>query len=369
MLSTRKAATGRTVYPGGSFAPHTGQVSAQGTQGYINRGMRQKAAQRSVSAFGADGKSNTRSGLAQKALARNSSPAGRPANSAVAPTPTPPAGSEIGQNQGPDSQAPAPAPAPAPNVDPVTGLPVSITIGPTGTLELPYSSAWSAALLDSLEQANAGLLELQGEQQQQALSYAASRRNAGLEYDDTKRATLNNSAGAGTAFSSGYGLAVGNNANAYNNEVNDMDVANSAFGNSIAAKRAAIQSGFNQQLQKAVLDYAADLADNAGNLGLGVTPAPNGPNGGGGGGANGSGQGWGGGGNGGPGSGQGWGGNKPNKGKPGKGKPGDKKNGPGTGPGGGRTHGGKQSQQQSKPGPRKTQQLAKKAIAKSRKGK
>lgn len=70
MVSMRTAQTGKRVYRGVGQSPNMGQVSAKGAQGYIKRELRKKARAGIVRQVGGDGKSDSRSAVAARALRR-----------------------------------------------------------------------------------------------------------------------------------------------------------------------------------------------------------------------------------------------------------------------------------------------------------
>lgn len=263
---------GRTVYGSGSYAPTRGQVSAQGMQGYLRRETRRnnQGIYGGVSRFGGDGQSDTRSGMARQALARQQQNKwggieGRPGfnpnvkggrggkGGGSGPRPVANGGGANGTN------APVGAPVSTP----------SVVVNDDGTLELPYSPAWNEEILGGLQDTNSALLALQQQQQQQALQYASDKKGASDEYVTTKRDTLNDNASRGVAFSSGYGVAVGQDANNYNNLVNSLDLANSQANAGYDFDRTAIINAFKDQLRQGSLSYADSLVEGAGSLGYG----------------------------------------------------------------------------------------------------
>jgi hypothetical protein len=266
MVSIPKASRGKTVYSQGSFAPTRGRVSSQGVQGYIDREQRKPA---SVSRVGRDGQSDTRSGVAAKALKKHMfDNGGRQISTAPVQAPVLPTSGVYNVTSGFPS-TPGSADYASPNPSTPT-LPTSLVANASGQLELPYSDAWNSELLDALNESNASLADLSIQSQNQALEYAKTKRNLGIGYTDTKRSSLNNAAGAGTAFSSGYGLRVGRDAQENLNANNDLDAANTAFANQINLQRSQITNAFNSRLQQAVSEYAAQLAaEQAGSLGYG----------------------------------------------------------------------------------------------------
>lgn len=269
MLSRNVAARGRTVYGNGATGPNTGRVSAQGIQGYVNRETRNNAnGNYGISRTGRDGQSDTRSGLAAQALNRAGQhrPAGQQSGSRSqwqgAPHWQP--GNQSHSNNSGSSAAAGPAAAPT-----QASTPPEVTVTDTGTLQLPYDDQWGADVIGAMGDYNSQLLDLQHQQQQQALEYMNANRNLGLEYEETKRSTLNGAAAGGTAFSSAYGTAVGRNALNDQNAHNELDTQNSLFNQGITEQRLNIQTMFNDMLRQDALARAANASQDAGSLGYG----------------------------------------------------------------------------------------------------
>lgn len=263
---------GRNVYGSGSYAPTRGQVSAQGMQGYLRREMRgnNQGMFGGVSRFGRDGRSDTRSGMAAQALARQQR--NRPGNQkGLGGVNWRDRGRTAfqGQNRGNSPASPGGNAQGAAVGAPASSAPPTVTVNDAGILELPYSPAWNQEILGGLQDTNSALLALQQQQQQQALQYASDKRMAGIGYDETQRQTLNDSSGRGTAFSSGYGVAVGRNANDYNNLLNSLDLDNSQANAGYDFDRTAIINAFKDQLRQGSLAYADSLVEGAGTLGYG----------------------------------------------------------------------------------------------------
>ena len=270
-MSMATASTGKTVYGNGSYAPNRGQVSAQGAQGYLQRELAK--GRNVVSPVGRDGMSDQRSGVAATALKRvqptpqKAAPSngiiqneGGKGNTTSAGNTTPPS------NSAPATQTPQPV-EPAGPVAPT--MPPVVNINDAGTLELPFNYAYSQEVLGALGEYNDQLLGLQLESQQQGAEYAKNKRDAGVGYEGQKVRTLSDNASRGTAFSSGYGVAVGRDANQYTNYLNDLESSNTMQQNSYNMRRSAIVNAFNHMLQSAALNYGNDLTDSAGDLGYG----------------------------------------------------------------------------------------------------
>lgn len=285
-MSVEQFSRGRAVYAGGSYAPTRGQVSAKGAQGYLkrelNKNTRVQTPHPGSSQWGKDGQSDTRSGIAKAALKRKDKAAwgpqpgsGNPGTGGTRPPikneqvgqpggPTNPTGNEGGGSAGGGGTGGATAPPPEPTV----------VVNEAGQLQLPYSAEWGEGVLGALQESNQGLLELQSQQQQQALDYMKSTRNLDTQYTDLKRDTLSDNAGRGTAFSSAYGTAVGRNANQYNTMKNDLISENALANTGFDLQRAGIYDAFNDTLRQAALRFAEDTSNQAGELGYGQTNNP-----------------------------------------------------------------------------------------------
>lgn len=262
-MNPQQALAGKKVYGQGSFAPTKGRVSANGMQGYLQRSQRLGG----VRKVGGDGQSDTRSGLAQMAMQRREMAGGkRPNQSFQAPNnqrlkpPTKPGGGPSLVGGGAASATAAQSSG--------SNVP-QVTVNNNGQLELPYNPAWSQELLQQMGQYNSDLAALQGEQQQEGLAYGQATRQAGEDYTGQKRTTLNTNAGAGTAFSSAYGVQASNDAGNYQNTINEMLAQHDASNTAFDTERTAIINAFKQQMQQSALAYAEQTAQKAGTLGYG----------------------------------------------------------------------------------------------------
>lgn len=264
MVSFQKAQTGARVYLGARQSPNRGQVSSQGAQGYIQRELRNKNSLQQgrlggrplATPVGSDGKSDSRSAVAAQALKRknNMQLGGRPNLN------------QGGKNKPWEDGRPV---VPAPGAPPQTPQTPQVIVNDAGLLELPYNQDFSMDQYNALNEANDQLLGLKSEADQQGLEYTKSKRETQLGYEQLRGQTLNQNAAAGTAFSSRYGTAVANNANAFANQMGDLEAANTSFTQNQALQRAAIQNALNQQLGLGVQQYAGELGDQAGSLGYG----------------------------------------------------------------------------------------------------
>lgn len=277
-MSIQQFSRGRVAYGSGSYAPTRGQVSAQGAQGYLKRELRKNTKQ-GVSSYGGDGMSDTRSGVAAAALRLKNKGGASWGATSKPQTPNPgrtnfeksdDSGMMDWRKDQPGGGTPATGGG---NSTPETP---NVQIGANGQLELPYNANWNQTVLSSLGDYNSQLLDLQTQRQQQALDFMNQNRQADQDYTTLKRDTLSQSAGAGTAFSSGYGLAVGNNANAYNTFKNNLAAQNTLANNSFDLQQSSIVDNFNNILRQGALGLADETAQNAGSLGFGTTTPPTG---------------------------------------------------------------------------------------------
>jgi hypothetical protein len=274
MMNTNKALTGKRVYRMSSHAPTRG---TNNPSGYIKRELRndnkperaqriqplkpaepvykKAAGNHGVSKVGNDGQSDTRSGLASKMKPP-------PRNITKLPSRPRPRVAGIVKAAGMTGGAAMAAHNKA-----------NIAINNNGRLDLPFDYSASQNALEQQQQANQSLLDLQSQQQQHAQEYLKGLRDAQQGYTGQQRQTLNDNAARGTAFSSGYGVQVGQNATNYNNAVNDLGAQNTQFNNSIEAQRTAVNTGLQDYLRQQALARAVKLDNDAGTLGFGVSKA------------------------------------------------------------------------------------------------
>lgn len=214
MASLQRAQTGNRVYGGASQAPNRGQVSAKGAQGYLQRELKNRNQGGIVNPVGRDGKSDSRSGVAARAL--GNSGIGRQQAGGLK---TPPNKNKTGGIQG-NQQA---APPVGPPMGSVAQPPApQIRINDKGLLELPYNQNMSASALAAYGDSNDELMALQQEEQQMALEAMQGRRDADTQYGQLKTQSLANNASGGTAFSSMYAKQVSDNASAYTNTLGEI---------------------------------------------------------------------------------------------------------------------------------------------------
>lgn len=271
MANVSKALIGKPVYRNGSFAPNRGVVNPTG---YVQRELKKQG----VSQIGADGQSDTRSTLAQQALSRQLTntrivnPTGSQSNpSQPFTTKTPQLSST--------ASAPAAAGSTTPNRTPVirstavnsaTGqqTPSTLQIHSNGQLDLPFDFQTAYDALQAEQAANDDLLDIQQDQQQLGLQYQRDTRDAGLSYGEQKRYTLNDNAARGTAFSSGYGVQVAENARDYNNMLSDLNTNYSSNVGALATRRAQTQANLQRTLALLALQQSVRQDAQAGQLGL-----------------------------------------------------------------------------------------------------
>jgi len=283
-MRVEQALGGRKVYGQGSYAPTRGQVDPRG---YIKREIKKKGLNRgkhlgwykTPSRFGPDGQSDTRSGLAQNALQSASGQASGGAGawpqvaqpnsgSATGTQPHNPLEPHSGQASGSGGRTPyqnegRPIAGSAPAIP-------TVQINANGQLDLPYNQEFSEGVLQMKDEVNSQLMELQRASQNEALQYAMAQRAAEQQFGGLQRQTLNDNAARGTAFSSGYGLAVGNNAADFNNAQNDMLAQHNLFGQQVSEQRTAMAAAFQDYIRRAVQSMGHELGSTqAGTLGFG----------------------------------------------------------------------------------------------------
>ena len=144
-----------------------------------------------------------------------------------------------------------------------------VKINPNGQLDLPYDPNMADSILDAKDQMNQRLLELQQQDQAQQLEFTQLQRDAGIDYNNLARQTLNQYSGKGMAFSSGYGNAVAENSTDYSNYMNDLTQSDALFDQGIASERGQIETRFNEMLRRWALNQGRKLSENAGDLGYG----------------------------------------------------------------------------------------------------
>ena len=239
---------GKRVYNQSSFAPSQG---TNDPQGYINREINKPQAPNApqgtqgiyggVTSFGNDGQSDTRSGMAQRALQANPQQfKGTPLPTASKPT----AVSAI-----------------------KTGLP-QIKISPVGKLKLPFNFKYAQGVLEEKRIADAAVLKLQQKRQAESRAYMSSLREGAEAYDDSQEDMLNDFSGRGVAFSSGYGKEVSDSANKYNQFLGDLNLSESDSANNATSGRATISDSFKAALSKYANQAGYDLDSKAGTYGL-----------------------------------------------------------------------------------------------------
>lgn len=271
MASLQRAQTGNRVYGGVGQSPNRGQVSARGAQGYLQRelGNRNQGGVRNP--VGRDGKSDSRSGVASRALNQGfASNGGRPQAGGKKPggnkAKLPGAKGTKPTVATPLEQASQQVIAPPP--------PPQIKVNDQGLLELPYSQNMSSGALKAFTDGNEELVGLQAEEQAMQLEAMQGRRDANTQYGQLKTQTLAGNSTGGTAFSSMHSQQIAGNATAYSNTLGDISKKEADFNQNASARRAAIQSSLAMQLASGAQEYGDELGDEAGTLGFGTEEHP-----------------------------------------------------------------------------------------------
>ena len=248
---------GNRVFRASSSAPNRGQVSVQGANGYLQRSLNQRATTQSaqytpvsqgsnplrggVSQWGADGQSDTRSGVTENTLDRldNNNPGQPGAVKSFAGQSTPGLKSMIN----PDT---------------------NVQITKTGALKLPFNFKYSAGILNQKKAAMANLLKIQQARQAEAIEYQNNLYDANSGYDKTRLSTLSDNAARGTAFSSGYGKSVADNASTFNTLIGKLASAEKlSKTNEIQASNQERQS-LNDYLKMAAVEQGYTYDQEAG---------------------------------------------------------------------------------------------------------
>lgn len=148
----------------------------------------------------------------------------------------------------------------------------SVTVNAAGLLELPYSPAWSEALMASLQEQNNQLIGLQGEQDAANIKYTEDRQATDSEFAAEKGNALNNTSSRGLAFSSAYSSGLSGAASQYLSKMNNLDRSHTSNLNNIEMQRTGTVENFRRQQQQDAVKYAEELASKAGTLGYGTQP-------------------------------------------------------------------------------------------------
>lgn len=276
MATMRKALTGKRVYRMSSHAPTRG---TNNPKGYVERELRnrnkpqmaqkvqplkkaeplkkQMPGTHGISRVGKDGQSDTRSGLAARTMKIK---------------PRIGTALSIRQHKPPVNKAGKVslmhAPLTTPGYKP-------IAINNNGRLDLPFDYSAAQNALEQQQKANQDLVGLQTQSQEHAQNYLKTLRDTQQGFGEQQRQTLNDNAARGTAFSSGYGMQVGNNANQFNNQVNDLNAENTTFNNGIEAQRNQINTGLQDYLRQQATARGVQLAPQLGTLGYGTSMRTN----------------------------------------------------------------------------------------------
>lgn len=251
MVSVPKALTGKKVYSGGSYAPSKG---TNAPSGYLQREL----SKRGVSRVGGDGQSDTRSGLASRALSQHPTLGGsgwggqivraQVGHSTPGSAPSRPPSNNFGSRPSGPSSAPASSP--------FTPAQAPVQVQNNGQLTLPYDYESAMGSLHAHQDADTQLEDLQYQGQQAAAEYLRNLRDVGKAYGKTKQSRLNDYSARGVAYSSGYGNALAEDATAYNTTVNDLNTEHSTYESYLAGKRNTIGAYLQQYLQQAALQQA-----------------------------------------------------------------------------------------------------------------
>lgn len=266
MTTFRQAQTGNRVYRGVGQSPNMGQVSAQGAQGYLKRELRNRNQGGVVRPVGNDGKSDSRSGAAARAL-RGGQISGNLGNNVGRPGANKNPGRKMQGTKSPLNQGQGQGQAVGTTPSPVQ-IP-QVTVNANGTLELPYSQNMSSAAIQALNESNEELLNLQMEEQAMAQEAMQGRRDADIAFKELGKQNLSTNASGGTAFSSKYGKDVADTSTAYSNTLSDISRREADFNQNAALRRATIQRSLNEQLAAAAQENQFDLTEDAGSLGYG----------------------------------------------------------------------------------------------------
>lgn len=251
-MSLPQLLQGRTVYRNSSYAPTRG---TNDPTGYIRRGIQQRPGiipqtnnagpYGGVSSVGSDGESDTRSGLAQRAL--NSQLQHQGVGTSVA------------------GQTSIGAPTPQLNIP---SAPIA-DISAIGAIKLPYNFESNQNILAQKKAANDALLKLQQQRQQDALNYAKSIFDNKGQFVSLLAQNLNDFSGRGTAFSSGYGKSVGDNYTKFNDLINELQSNETRSMNNYQGSANQIQSDLNDYLLNAALQQGFAANKTAGKWGIG----------------------------------------------------------------------------------------------------
>lgn len=247
-MSTATSLRGKTVYGQGSYAPTRG---TNDPSGYIQRGLRNNASPSGtvnpgtannqgiyggVSATGGDGESDTRSGIAQATLN----------------------GQQVENTASGISTQPTPV-----------GISEPLIITETGQMQLPFDYNFAQGALQKKQETDQGLLGLQQKRQSDAIEFIRNKYNAQRQYGKQKLGTLNNFAGRGVAFSSGYGKSVANNATDFNNLSQQLQEAETRSINDSNTGRTMLQTQFQDYLRNQAVARGVSLETLMGSLGYG----------------------------------------------------------------------------------------------------
>lgn len=278
MVNIRTAAAGRRQYGMGSYAPTRGKVNPAG---YVKRELKGRLGQPVQGRDNFGRPSESRSGLAAAALNKRFKGASPPrmlpkkqgvsngpkfnkkpnAIKGMIPKKAAPKGGGASSGPLPPSITPAQIRATMPTVK----------INANGRLDLPFDAAYGLGLVEQQQAADAELMQLQQDEQQWGLDLQNARRDLDTQFTDIKRDTLNEHAGRGLAFSSGYGDSVLQNQNQYNTFQNDLASQDALARSGFSNARTGIENAMNDFIRMATQRRVEELSAEAGKLGFGVS--------------------------------------------------------------------------------------------------
>lgn len=241
---------GKRVYNNSSYAPSQGTVNPQG---YIQREINNpnssdnnQGVYGGVSQTGNDGQSDTRSGLAAQALRRQFNNEDSASSQAS------------GQTREQSSYVPT---AYNPNLP-------EVQITPLGQLKIPFNFKYASSVLNEKQKADASLMKLQQDRQNDLRQYLTSYRDSNKNYGIAQLGSLNNAASTGTVFSSGFGKRIADDATTFNNQITGLDMSEADSRNSANSSRASINDAFKSALSQYANDAGYSLDQSAGGYGL-----------------------------------------------------------------------------------------------------
>jgi hypothetical protein len=139
-----------------------------------------------------------------------------------------------------------------------------------GTLSklTPYDPASAAERLGAQHNLNSALTQIKQGRDQLGEDYSTAGRQMETDQGDRFRALLNNFAGRGMAFSSGYGQSYGTEQADYTRRRTDLDTTYKRGMAQADLDTGQAQSGYQAQLAAILANTTGRLSANAGQLGL-----------------------------------------------------------------------------------------------------